>query len=136
MCGRNISSTCTGLLIIPEATLVCRNVKETAEGGDGMSDLTNKIVIVTGANSGMGMATVEALSDQGATVIMLCRSEERGKKAVAGLSKKNDRKLDLMICDLGEFASIRRFVAGVKEKYPRVVNACRIQDRKRCLRRT
>ena len=120
MCGRNISSTCTGLLIIPEATLVCRNVKETAEGGDGMSDLTNKIVIVTGANSGMGMATVEALSDQGATVIMLCRSEERGKKAVAGLSKKNDRKLDLMICDLGEFASIRRFVAGVKEKYPRV----------------
>ena len=50
-----------------------------------MSDLTNKIVIVTGANSGMGMATVEALSDQGATVIMLCRSEERGRKALAEL---------------------------------------------------
>ena len=33
-----------------------------------------KIAIVTGANSGMGMATVEALSDQRMTVIMLCRS--------------------------------------------------------------
>ena len=85
-----------------------------------MSDLQNKIAIVTGANSGMGMATVEALSDQGATVIMLCRSEERGRKAAAGLSREKERKLDLMICDLGEFASIRRFVAGVKEKYPRV----------------
>lgn len=84
------------------------------------SDLKNKIAIVTGANSGMGMATVEALSDRGATVIMLCRSEERGKKAFNELAKGKERKLDLMICDLGEFASIRSFAANVKEKYPRV----------------
>ena len=38
-----------------------------------MSDLKGKIAIVTGANSGMGMATAQALSDKGATVIMLCR---------------------------------------------------------------
>ena len=36
-----------------------------------MTDLQDKIAIVTGANSGMGMSTVEALSDKGATVIML-----------------------------------------------------------------
>ena len=85
-----------------------------------MSDLRNKIAIVTGANSGMGMATVKALSDQGATVIMLCRNEERGRAAVAALTKEKDRKLDLIICDLGDFASIRSFVGSVKEKYPRV----------------
>ncbi len=85
-----------------------------------MSDLKDKIVVVTGANSGMGMATVEALSDMGATVIMLCRSEERGKKAVAALTEGKERKLDLMICDLGDFASIRSFAQSVKEKYPRV----------------
>ena len=85
-----------------------------------MSDLKNKIAIVTGANSGMGMATVEALSDKGATVIMLCRSEERGREAVSALTKEKERDLDLMICDLGDFASIRSFVRRVKEKYPRV----------------
>ena len=85
-----------------------------------MSDLKDKIVVVTGANSGMGMATVEALSDMGATVIMLCRSEESGKKAVAALTGVKERKLDLMICDLGDFASIRSFAQSVKEKYPRV----------------
>ena len=85
-----------------------------------MSDLKDKIAVVTGANSGMGMATVEALSDMGATVIMLCRSEERGKKAVAALTEGKERKLDLMICDLGDFASIRSFAQSVKEKYPRV----------------
>ena len=47
-----------------------------------MGRLDGKIAIVTGANSGMGMATVEALSDRGATVVMLCRSEERGKVGV------------------------------------------------------
>ena len=86
----------------------------------GMSDLKNKIAIVTGANSGMGMATVEVLSDKGATVIMLCRSEERGRKAVSALTREKDRDLDLMICDLGDFASIRDFVRRVKEKYPRI----------------
>ena len=85
-----------------------------------MSDLKNKIAIVTGANSGMGMATVEVLSDKGATVIMLCRSEERGRKAVSALTREKDRDLDLMICDLGDFASIRDFVRRVKEKYPRI----------------
>ena len=85
-----------------------------------MSDLKDKIAVVTGANSGMGMATVEALGDMGATVIMLCRSEERGKKAVAALTEGKERKLDLMICDLGDFASIRSFAQSVEEKYPRV----------------
>ena len=85
-----------------------------------MTDLQDKIAIVTGANSGMGMATVEALSDKGATVIMLCRSEERGMAALAELSKVQGRKLDLMLCDLGDFASIRSFACKVQEKYLRV----------------
>ena len=53
-----------------------------------MSDLKDKIAIVTGANSGMGLATVEALSDKGATVIMLCRNEKRGREAVAKLTRE------------------------------------------------
>ena len=85
-----------------------------------MSEVRGKIAIVTGANSGMGMAAAEALSDKGATVIMLCRSEERGREAFARLTKDKDRKLDLMICDLGDYTSVRGFVRCVKEKYPRI----------------
>ena len=85
-----------------------------------MSDLKGKVAIVTGANSGMGMATAQALSDKGATVIMLCRSEERGRRAIALLTEEKDRKLALMICDLGDFSSIRSFARNVKERYPQV----------------
>lgn len=82
--------------------------------------MKDKIAIVTGSNSGMGLATVEALSDKGVTVIMLCRNEERGKAAIDQLMEKKDRKLDLMLCDLGDYDSIRSFVKSVKEKYPRI----------------
>ncbi|MCR5278367.1 MAG: SDR family oxidoreductase [Lachnospiraceae bacterium] len=82
--------------------------------------MNGKLAIVTGANSGMGMATVEALADEGARVIMLCRSEKRGREALAKLSEKKERQLELMLCDLGDYASIRSFAAGVKEKYKRI----------------
>ena len=85
-----------------------------------METLNGKIAIVTGANSGMGLATAEALSDRGATVIMLCRSEERGKAAIAALKGKKERDLDLMLCDLGDYASIREFARCVKEKYRQI----------------
>lgn len=85
-----------------------------------MERLKGKIAIVTGANSGMGMATTEALSDEGATVIMLCRNGERGKEAVAKLTENRSRDLDLILCDLGDYESIRNFVKTVKVKYDHI----------------
>ena len=85
-----------------------------------MGKLSNKLAIVTGANSGMGMATVEALSDAGAKVIMLCRSEKRGTEAYQKLMEKKDRQIELMFCDLGDYSSIRSFASKVKEKYERI----------------
>lgn len=79
--------------------------------------MNGKTVIVTGANSGMGMATAAAMADMGATVVMLCRSEKRGEEAFHILSEKSGRKLDLMICDLGDFASIKAFVKEFRTKY-------------------
>ena len=51
---------------------------------------------------------------------MLCRSEKRGKEALQKLSEKKDRQLELMLCDLGDYDSIRSFVSQVKEKYKKI----------------
>ena len=80
--------------------------------------LTGKTAIVTGANSGMGMATAASLADMGAAVVMLCRNEKRGREAFEKLSEKSDRKLELMLCDLGDLASVRAFAKGFRKKYP------------------
>ena len=82
--------------------------------------LQNKTAIVTGANSGMGMATVRALSDMGAKVIMLCRSEKRGTEALEKLSSEKYRDLELILCDLGTYDSIRAFANIVRRGYDHI----------------
>lgn len=85
-----------------------------------MNDLRGMIALVTGANSGMGMATVAKLADMGAHVVMLCRSEERGRTAYETLINEKQRLITLMLCDLGDLASIRSFSKRFHDAYPRL----------------
>lgn len=85
-----------------------------------MNRLYNKIAVVTGANSGMGKATARALLDEGATVIMLCRSEERGQKAYKELIKDGNSRTYMILCDLGDYDSVRNFARQVKERFGRL----------------
>ena len=82
--------------------------------------LLGKIAIVTGANSGMGMATARALLKEGATVIMLCRNEKRGKEAYNELVKDGNGRTYLILCDLGDYESVRAFARQVREQFGRV----------------
>lgn len=58
--------------------------------------LRNKTAIVTGANSEMGMATAKAFLAEGATVIMLCRSEMRGMEAYRKLTEDGNSRTRLV----------------------------------------
>ncbi len=76
----------------------------------------DKVAIVTGANSGMGMATAAALADLGYEVVMLCRNLERGEAALKQLlDEKPSRMLTLMFCNLGDLKDIRRFTDEWKQ---------------------
>ena len=82
--------------------------------------MNGKIVIVTGANAGIGKATAAQLSDLGATVILACRSKERGEAALNELMCFNGRCFDLMRLDLADLNSVRAFAAAFTEKYGRL----------------
>eukprot|EP01125_Pyxidicula_operculata_P014441 TRINITY_DN480_c0_g1_i4.p1 TRINITY_DN480_c0_g1~~TRINITY_DN480_c0_g1_i4.p1 ORF type:complete len:651 (-),score=134.38 TRINITY_DN480_c0_g1_i4:1129-3081(-) len=74
-------------------------------------DMKGKSVLVTGANSGIGMGSCKYFANQGATVHMLCRNEKRGQVALNDIKKSsNSEKLHLHICDLAEQKQIRDFV--------------------------
>ena len=85
-----------------------------------MERLLGKIAVVTGANSGMGMATARALLDEGATVIMLCRNKKRGEEAYKKLVEDGNGRTYLILADLGDYDSVRSFAGEVKKRFGRV----------------
>ncbi len=82
--------------------------------------MKGKIVIVTGANAGLGKATAAQLSDLGATVVLACRSKERGEAALNELMCVDGRCFDLMPLDLANLDSVRAFADSFAKKYGRL----------------
>ena len=57
--------------------------------------MKGKVCIVTGANSGIGLETARGLAASGATVVMVCRNQQRGEAALEELKKKHRKHRDL-----------------------------------------
>ena len=84
-------------------------------------DLTGKIFIVTGANSGIGFEATKAFAMKNAKVIMGCRSLERGQIAKDKiLSEYQTADLDIILLDLMDFDSINAFSSEIISKYPKI----------------
>ena len=86
-----------------------------------MTNLTDKTIIITGANSGIGKAAAIQLAQLGATVIMACRSAERGAKALDEVRKAADsQRVELLRVDMASQASVRDFVAEFSSRHQRL----------------
>jgi NAD(P)-dependent dehydrogenase (short-subunit alcohol dehydrogenase family) len=86
-----------------------------------MKNLTDKTIIITGANSGIGKAAAIQLARLGATVIMACRSAERGAQALEDVRKAaNSERVELLRVDMASQASARDFVAEFSSRHPRL----------------
>ena len=83
-------------------------------------DLTGKVAVVTGANTGIGMQTAKMLADAGAEVIMACRSIERAKTAKARASNGGKNAVSVMTLDLSDTDSVRKFAANFSKKYAKL----------------
>jgi NAD(P)-dependent dehydrogenase (short-subunit alcohol dehydrogenase family) len=82
-------------------------------------DLSGRVYIVTGANSGSGFATSEQLAQQGAHVVGACRRVDAGKEAFAELENVRG-SVEVMELDLASLASVRRFADAFIAKYDRL----------------
>ena len=82
-------------------------------------DLTGKVIIVTGGNSGLGYESVKAFADNGAEVILASRSLEKGNAAKSEMGNTKG-KITVMPLDLMELASINHFADIFKAQYNRL----------------
>jgi dehydrogenase/reductase SDR family protein 12 len=73
-------------------------------------NLKGKVCLVTGANSGLGLATATGLAERGATVIMACRSLERGEAARQQvIQATGNQQVFVEALDVGLMQSVRDF---------------------------
>ncbi|MFH8624881.1 oxidoreductase [Streptomyces vietnamensis] len=112
---------------------------------DLIPDQTGRVFVVTGANSGLGLATTRELARRGGRVILAVRDEEKGRKAVEALAADaspagpagagpgagagpaagarppvDTRLLDVRPLDLADLDSVRAFADRMRAEHPRL----------------
>jgi len=79
-------------------------------------DTNNKVVLVTGASRGIGMAIATELSDNGAIVIGTATSNKGASNISKTLSSK-ERKGEGMVLDVNSNDSIANLIKAINDKY-------------------
>jgi NAD(P)-dependent dehydrogenase (short-subunit alcohol dehydrogenase family) len=84
-------------------------------------DLTGKVAVVTGANSGLGFESAEALAGAGAHVVMAARNQTTAETARDEiLTAHRDASLEIVPLDLGSLESVRQAAATITAAHPKV----------------
>jgi NAD(P)-dependent dehydrogenase (short-subunit alcohol dehydrogenase family) len=88
-------------------------------------DLSGKVYVVTGANSGIGFSAVSNFASRGARVVMVCRNIDLGLEALDKIrNKTNNNGLELFIADFSSLTSVSMVAKKILEKYPRIDVLC------------
>ena len=86
------------------------------------SSLKGQVAIVTGANSGVGRSATGMLLEAGAHVTMVCRSRERGERALAELRQTAAERprVELELADLSRQEDVRNLAARLAARLPAI----------------
>jgi NAD(P)-dependent dehydrogenase (short-subunit alcohol dehydrogenase family) len=81
-----------------------------------MTKLTNKVAVITGGNSGIGLATAKLFKNEGAKVVITARSPETFEKA----KKEYGDHFDIIQTNVADLNSLDALFATVKKKYGKI----------------
>ena len=85
------------------------------------SHMKGKICMVTGATSGIGLATAKELAGQGATVILTARNPEKGESTVAYIQRETgNQSVEFMLANLSIQDQIRALAREFQNQYSRL----------------
>lgn len=81
----------------------------------------DRVVLVTGANSGIGKAIVTGLARLGATVVLVVRDSERGEQTRTEILREHPAAdLTVRVCDVSDLHDVRRFAAELGRRNPTI----------------
>jgi NAD(P)-dependent dehydrogenase (short-subunit alcohol dehydrogenase family) len=88
---------------------------------NNIPNLTGKVIIVTGANSGIGFEAAREFIRKGATTILACRNMNKAQAALSKIQAEiPNARAEVMCLDLASLKSIHEFVEAFKARYDRL----------------
>jgi len=101
---------------VQQKASICRG----EDGADNV-DLEGKVVVVTGANSGLGKEIATYAAAKGATLYMLCRSKERAEAARDEIVQETkNENVNILLADIGELSQLRKAVESLQSMETKV----------------
>src|SRR5437870_13899624 len=83
--------------------------------------MQNKVVVITGSNSGIGKETAVGLASRGATTVLACRNLEKAAVAAAEVKERSENDdVHVVALDLADLASVRDCAATIGESWGRL----------------
>jgi dehydrogenase/reductase SDR family protein 12 len=107
--------------VVAGYTSVGYRIRRSTWNPADLQPLGGKVVLVTGATSGIGLAAAEGLARLGAAVWLLARSAERGERARAEIvARSGNSDVQVCLCDLGDLKAVRQFAERFSEEVSRL----------------
>lgn len=117
-------SLLTKSVAVAVLALCVYGLRQHMRGGryTGDARIDGKLVIITGANTGIGKTTALELAKRGGRIVMACRDMQRCAAAREDLIKQQapGERLECQKINLASFASIRQFAKEIKAKHDRI----------------
>jgi retinol dehydrogenase 12 len=91
------------------------------EAASPQQPVRDKVVVITGASSGLGLETSKQLAGQGGEIVMIVRDQAGGEQAQSQVAESATGKSPvLLVADLSVQADIRRVAQQVRDRYDHV----------------
>eukprot|EP00094_Tigriopus_californicus_P005946 TCALIF_05728-PA protein Name:"Similar to RDH13 Retinol dehydrogenase 13 (Homo sapiens)" AED:0.07 eAED:0.07 QI:2564/0.85/0.87/1/0.42/0.5/8/77/512 len=99
---------------------VCQAKMTKYKGSMIEKRLDGKVIVITGANTGIGKETALDLSRRGARIIMLCRSLEKANVTADKIKQVTKGYVDVQELDLASLKSVRKCAQTLLEKEEKI----------------
>lgn len=83
-------------------------------------DFQDKVAVITGGASGIGLATARALAERGSHLVLVDREREALEAAAAGLRDRADVRVEPRACDVADYGAMQALAADVIDSFGRV----------------
>lgn len=84
-----------------------------------MGQFDNKVVVITGATSGIGEATAKQFAEEGGSVVLLGRNLNKGQEIVSDIVSKGGKAV-FMKCDVSDENSVREITEKIAIEFKKV----------------